>query len=398
MNRATFPAMDEAVVTTDARQPIDLFKVFMAPSAGDAVTQTLYSGYIGQGRKVEDFERALGSYLGTDRLCSVNSGTSALHLALHLLREPDDNWPGLVDGDEVLTTPLTCTATNWPILANRLSIRWCDVDPATLNVDLDDLARKLTAKTKVVLVVHWGGYPLDLGRLSDILDRAAEVFGFRAQVVEDCAHAIGSTYDGRHVGTGGSLGCFSFQAIKHVTAVDGGCLVLPNANLYRRAKLVRWYGIDRETDRKDFRCEADVGEWGYKFHMNDVCATVGIENLKHAREITDKHRDNAAFYDEHLCGQPGVTLLQRQSGHVSSFWLYSLLVERKADFMAHMKSQGIAVSQVHERNDKHTCARPYRSLLPGLDSIVTRLVSIPVGWWLSASDRERVVQSIKAGW
>lgn len=334
----------------------------------------------------------------TDRLCSVNSATSAIHLALHLLREKDGDWPGIAEGDEVLTTPLTCTATNWPILANRMRIRWCDVDRNTLNVDLDDLSRKLTPTTKVVLIVHWGGYPVDLDRLATILGRAAEIYGFRARVVEDCAHAFGSQYHGRHVGTGPSVGCFSFQAIKHVTSVDGGCIVLPTSGLHRRAKLVRWYGIDRESDSKDFRCEADIGEWGYKFHMNDVCATIGIENLKYADEIVSKHRANASFYDEHLSNVQGVTLLQRKRGYESSCWLYSMLVERKETCMARMKANGIMVSQVHERNDKHSCVMAFRSLLPQLDAIVPQLVSIPVGWWLTTSDREYIVDVIRAGW
>lgn len=378
--------------------PVDLFKVFMAPSAGEAVLRTLYSGYVGQGPQVETFELELGAFLGTDHACTVNSGTSALHLALHLLRRPDGDWPGLTEGDEVLTTPLTCTATNWPILANGLSIRWCDIDPENFNVDLDDLARKLTSKTKVVLVVHWGGYPVDLDRLDAILDQAAECFGFRARVVEDCAHAMGSRYKGRHVGMGGNFGCFSFQAIKHVTSVDGGCLVAPTTRLYRRAKLVRWYGIDRETSRKDFRCEADVEEWGYKFHMNDVCATVGIENLRHAGEIVALHRRNAACYDEELREVAGVSLPRRSPGHESSFWLYSMQVEDKPGFMAAMKARGVVASQVHERNDRHTCVREFRTLLPNLDEVVPRLVSIPVGWWVTPAQREHVVASVRAGW
>src|SRR5579862_1437430 len=277
-NRSNPSAAASAVVTAP---PLELFKVFMAPEAGEAVLKTLYSGYIGQGPRVDEFEAALSSFLVSPRVCTVNSGTSALHLALSLVRKPATG-PPLTDYDEVLTTPLTCTATNWPILANRLHIRWCDVDPGTLNIDLDDVARKLSPRTKIVMIVHWGGQPVDLDRLDRILDGWAKQHGFRPQVIEDCAHAFGSTYQGRPVGTGRNIGCYSFQAIKHVTAIDGGCLVLPNDDLHSRAKLARWYGIDRETPRGDFRCENDVAAWGYKFHMNDVCATVGLANLAHA--------------------------------------------------------------------------------------------------------------------
>ena len=275
---------------------IDLFKVFMSPDAAPAVSEVLNSGYIGQGPKVEELEQSLKSKFGHDHLTTLNSGTSALHLALHLLKKPatntksahgvvmwDSHWPGLEPGDEVLCTALTCTASNWPVLANGLKIKWVDVDPKTLNMDLDDLARKITAKTKVIIAVHWGGYPIDLDRLAEIQSNAMSTYGFRPAVIEDCAHSFGSKYKGSYLGTRGNFAMYSLQAIKHVTSIDGGILLSPHSKLNDRAKLIRWYGIDREGNRKDFRCEADIEEWGYKFHMNDVCATVGIENLKQRR-------------------------------------------------------------------------------------------------------------------
>ena len=154
--------------------PIQLFKVHMNPNAKVEVGKILDSGYIGQGPKVEEFEEKLNEYFNSDRVVTLNSGTSGLHLALHLLKKPSNsvtadgysvierNWPGLKEDDEVLATALTCTASNWPILANGLKIKWVDVDEKTLNMDLDDLERKITSKTKVIIAVHWGGYPLDL--------------------------------------------------------------------------------------------------------------------------------------------------------------------------------------------------------------------------------------------
>jgi dTDP-4-amino-4,6-dideoxygalactose transaminase len=191
---------------------------------------------------------------------------------------------------------------------------------------------------------------------------------------------------------------FSLQAIKHITSVDGGVLISPHKQLHDRGKLIRWYGIDREGDRKDFRCEADIEEWGYKFHMNDVCATVGIENLKHADELVSKHRENAAYYDKHLKDIPGVELLERNPGHDSAFWIYSLKVEDRDGFYKWMDKCKIAVSQVHERNDKHTCVREYRTSLPNLDKTIDKIVSIPVGWWITPEERKYIVDCIKKGW
>lgn len=390
---------------------IPLFRVFMSPNAAPEVTKVLNSGYIGQGPKVEEFENDLKKLFNHDYISTLNSGTSALHLALRLLKKPNTNqiiyhgvasynsvWPGLEDGDEVLATPMTCTASNWPILANNLKIKWVDIDPTTLNMDLDDLARKITPKTKVIMLVHWGGYPNDLDKIKKIQQDSLTRFGFKPAVIEDGAHSFGSRYKGKMIGSHGNLTMFSLQAIKHITSIDGGLLLSPHKELHRRSKLLRWYGIDRDGDRKDFRCEADVEEWGYKFHMNDVCATVGIENLKHFKEIIGKHRDNALFYDKELADVPGVSLLKREEGHDSAFWIYSMLVENRDGFYRWMEECGISVSQVHERNDKHTCVQEFRTALPALDKTIGKIVSIPVGWWITPEEREYIVECIKKGW
>lgn len=385
------------------KETIQLFKVFMSPKAPEEVAKVLNSGYIGQGPKVEELESNLKSYFNNDKVLTLNSGTSGLHLALHMLKKPKQlggvyNWPGINPGDEVLATSLTCTASNWPILGNGFRIKWVDIDPKTLNMDLDDLERKIGPKTKAIVAVHWGGYPIDLDRLKQIQNKAFELFGFKPAIIEDGAHAFGSEYKGQRLGNHGNIVMYSLQAIKHITAIDGGVLVLPHQELYNRGKLIRWYGIDRDGNRKDFRCEADIEEWGFKFHMNDVCATVGIENLKFADEIIGKHRSNAAFYDANLKNVSGLTLLDRHPNHKSAFWIYSLLVDNRDGFYKWMKECNIVVSQVHERNDKHTTVKEYRSPLPTLENTIGKVVSIPVGWWVNEEQRAYIVDCIKKGW
>ena len=390
---------------------IPLFKVFMADTAAEEVVKVLNSGYIGQGPKVEQFENQLKKYFNHDYVQTINSGTSALHLALHLLKRPtthtknyeglvfyDQKWPGLQPGDEVLATAMTCTASNWPILAHGLKIKWVDIDPTTLNMDLDDLARKISPTTKAIMLVHWGGYPNDLDKIKQIQEKAYHMYGFKPAVIEDGAHSFGSKYKGKYIGTHGNLTMFSLQAIKHLTSVDGGLLFSPHKELHDRGKLIRWYGIDRDGDRKDFRCEANIEEWGYKFHMNDVNATIGMENFKHINMIVDKHKENALFYDSNLDNVKGVTLLDRHFGHESSFWIYSMLVENRDGFYRWMDECKIAVSQVHERNDKHTAVKEFRSSLPTLDKTIGKVVSIPVGWWVKPEEREYIADCIKKGW
>ena len=389
---------------------IPLFKVFMADTAAPEVTKVLNSGFIGQGPKVDEFELNLKNYFEHPHIQTVNAGTSALHLALHLLKKPkphwnedvfqgvawvNHNWPGLEEGDEVLCTAMTCTASNWPVLANGLKIKWVDIDPETLNIDLNDLESKITEKTKVIMGVHWGGYPLDLDKIRDIRSRARVKYGYAPVLIEDGAHSFGSKYKNKLIGSHGNLTMFSLQAIKHITSIDGGLLFSPHKELHDRGKLIRWYGIDRDSDRKDFRCEADIEEWGYKFHMNDVCATVGIENFKHLDDIITKHKDNAAYYDKHLQNIDGITLLKREEGFDSAFWIYTMLVDDRDKFYKYMDECNIAVSQVHERNDKHTCVKEFSDKLPNLDKTIGKVVNIPVGWWVTNKDREYIVNCIK---
>jgi dTDP-4-amino-4,6-dideoxygalactose transaminase len=349
---------------------------------------------------VELFEEKLREYIDHPYILTLNSATSGLTLALRLLKraDPEVNWPGLEDTDIVLTTALTCTATNWPILANNMEFRWVDVDPNTCNMNMDDLRNKLSERTKVIMVVHWGGYPLDLDKLKDIQEYSYQRYGFRPMIIEDCAHAFGATYKSKKLSGYGNICVFSLQAIKHLTTGDGGFISLPNATLYNRGKLLRWYGIDRDKrnyKRTDFRLESDVTEWGYKFHMNDINATLGIYNLPHMDNNLAIARSNASYYHTHLQGLKNIMLMENASDRESACWLYTIKVQNKVKFIEYMNSKAIMTSQVHNRNDVHTCVEKYRCELPILDELEKLIVCIPVGWWVTPENRSYIVESIK---
>lgn len=732
---------------------IPLFKVSMSPEVSEPLNEVLMSGYIGQGEQVDAFEEELSHFIGNPYVNTVNSATSALTMAIRMLRG-DDHY--FLD-DEVLTTPLTCTATNLPIMANNMKIKWVDVDPETCNIDTDDLMRKLSPKTKIIMVVHWGGYPCDLDRLVDVQERCQELYGFKPGIIEDCAHAPGSSYKGKLLGNHGNLCCYSFQAIKHITTGDGGMLVSPSHELHKKAQLLRWYGLDR-TRSADFRClhpntlvrladgttkrisnmvkdkdpgpiltysdgklvsknvigwhknslsgrkflsistrnlfpqyqsvvtedhqiltkvgwklacelspkdkvatsfpepskiqreilvgsllgdgcittkqvktvqratffeqhtavdeeyvrlkakslaglntnvfysppdnknkrpngsygfstktlpslsvyrnkfypdgkkivskelvlnnfsklmlccwylddghtkvvnqreglvvfaqlstnsfleedvswlvsllnekgyqcrsgnhsgwrifftkegsekllsdiapfvpnsmrykvghlpryaefnenlwgdgtssvffdvpvvedfenkgyksvycleidgssssfatssvivhncEQNIQHWGYKFHMNDINATIGRCNLKLLPSVLTKHQENGSYFNKTLLGVPGVNLLKSESDRKSSYWVYTMKVEDRDGFIKKMKENGIAVSRVHDRNDKHRCFQDFKCGLPNLDKLCESMICIPCGWWVENEDREYIVDCIKKGW
>ncbi len=392
--------VESARVRERLRAPtIPMFKVAMSSAAPAEVERVLTSGWVGQGPEVAEFERALAERIGVPHVLTLNSGTSGLYLALHMLKGRASNRGDPARG-EVITTPLTCVATNWSILQCGFDIRWADVNPATMNIDLDDVERKITPRTRAIMVVHWGGYPVDLNRLREIQHASTALHGVAPAVIEDCAHAWGSTYRGRPIGAHGNTAVFSFQAVKHLTCGDGGLLVLSDTE-YERAKLLRWYGVDREGRdcyRCGDRCEDDIPEFGFKLHMNDINAAIGLANLETADANVRRHRENAAFYDEALAGVPSLRLTAREPDRESSCWLYTICVDNRVGFVQRMFDAGIEVSRVHERNDVHSCVSAYAVHLPQLDRVIDKMICIPVGWWVTDAQRERIASTIRAGW
>jgi len=354
---------------------IPLFKVAMAQGATTNVGHVLRSGYIGQGAKVDEFEKVLQRELSvTDReILTVNSGTSALDLALHLA--------GVRPGDEVISTAQTCTATNTVIVNRHAHIVWADVDPLTGNIDVADVKKKLSRKTRAIMAVDWGGRPCDYHALSDC----------GVPVIEDAAHSYLATHEGIHIADGpADYVCWSFQAIKHLTTGDGGAIRTPKYSS-ERARLLRWYGLDRRS-KQSFRCEQIIEETGYKYHMNDIAAAIGLSNIDVASDNVFNHRTNARLYHKLLHGARGVKLPPPEEG--SAWWLYTLLVDDRASFTEHMTKWAIEVSPVHARNDRHPSLRGYGAPLPGLDYFSEHEVAIPVGWWLSREDMDRVAEAV----
>lgn len=355
-----------------------LFAVHMPKAVDAPLLEVLHSGYITQGQRVEDFEQKLSRFVGSQHVVSVNSGTSALTLALRLA--------GVSPGDEVITTPMTCTATNLPILSLGGVPVFADVDKDGL-LDPKSVIGRLTEKTKAIMAVHWGGTPADVASLCEI----AQERGIK--LIVDAAHALGGFYPGGYpVGALADFTCFSLQAIKHITTGDGGALVCKDVGDFKRAKALRWFGIDRDAPTTDTRIDQDIEEWGYKFHMNDLNATIGIVQLDFLEQIVLAHRENAKRYDRELSDY-----FQKPTPSLGSYWLYTILLPTEAErdlFKEFMSSVGIQVSQVHKRNDHYAVFKKYdNGGLVGVDDFASRMVCLPVHWALSPSEVDTIIQS-----
>jgi dTDP-4-amino-4,6-dideoxygalactose transaminase len=342
--------------------------------------KVLYSGYVAQGEKVEEFERAFEAFIGKGYSLSLNSGTAALHVALILA--------GVKPGDEVISTPLTAEPTNVAIKMAGAKIRYADIDYETGNIDPASAETKINSKTKAILVVDYAGTPVNVTRLQEISEK------HKIPVIEDAAHALGAKFNGKLTGEHFPYTVFSFQAIKHLTTIDGGILQIQNQEEYEKGKLIRWFGIDKKLTR----LENDIKFQGYKYHMNNFIATIGLVQLNGIDKIIEAYISNGKYYDENLKSISGIELLTYYPGSEPSYWLYTMKVENRDGFIKKLAENGIMATELHKRNDSHTYLNDFNEELPSMDRFYEKLVHIPCGWWVTSEDREKIVEIIKEGW
>ena len=344
-----------------------------------ALESVLYSGQIAEGQQVYDFEEKFSNYFKLPNILAMSSGTAALHAALTLA--------GVLPGDEVISTPMTAEPTNTAILNCGAKVVWADVDPQSGNVNPDSIRQSITAKTKAIVVVHYAGYPVRLAEIRAIADE------FDIPLVEDCAHALGATYDGKPVGTVGDFGIFSLQAIKHMTTVDGGMLTVADPKLMTAAKKFRWFGMLKGVPRT----EVDIQTVGYKYNMNNVNATIGLVQLKYISDVINRHISNGQYYDEWFQSVPGVDFARCDVAAKPTYWLYTLLSDHAQEIEKALNAADVMASKLHRPNNLHSIFNSSKKPLPGLEKFYKRLLHIPCGWWVSDIDRERIVGVIKKG-
>lgn len=361
------------------------------------IDEVLNSKIVAEGQKVREFEQRVGEYLVNiysgvrPKTLAVNAGTAALHIAYILA--------GVKEGDEVITPVLSCTATTHPILWLGAKPVFADIQKDTLNIDPEDIVRKITKKTKAIVVMHNGGMPCDMREIMTI----AKANGLK--VIEDAAQAFGGEYNGQKLGTIASYGCFSFQAIKVLNTIDGGMIVCKEN--YERAKTLKWFGIDREAQKarnslvpskfsKLFNQRAmtfDIEETGYKYNMNNVTASIGLANLEKIYEWLKQRKELADIYRQELKDIPGITLLRESPGH--SNWLFQILVKDRETFQEKMGKEGIETNIVQVRNDWYKVFRKYRSNCPNMDDLTGKYVSLPLHNNLRPDDIKEICQTIK---
>lgn len=370
-----------------------LFKVHVdVNNAIEEIRGVLESGYINEGVQVTQFQHEISQHLGSgDNLVVMNSCTSALTVALKLA--------GVRHGDHVVSTPMTCVATNTPIRNLGAKVVWADIDPTTGTLYAEAIRRAITPKTKAVMFVAWAGNPGEM----DILYETCQERGIK--LIIDAAHAFGARFDGKCISEFADYTCYSFQAIKHITTGDGGALVCKDKEDLTQAKCLKWFGLDRDSakdangDWKGQQWDVDVKEPGYKFNMNNIAAALGLSQMRHINKIIDAHRANAKIYDE-LFKSTRVHSLYRPPRSVSSNWVYTLLAPDSADgsirdaIVRDLNAEGIMAGLVHVPNDGYTCFQRSEKELLGVRKFERRHFSIPCGWWLDDRDIKHIASRV----
>jgi perosamine synthetase len=365
---------------------ISIFYTYVHPSAKDYVQSVLTSTFLSEGKLVKEFEDALGVQLGLINPVAVNSGTSALHLALLLA--------GVGSGDEVICPAQTFVASALAILYIQATPVFADIQYETGNICPRSIEAKITPKTKAIMAVHWGGYPCDLESIQAIAQK------HQLMVIEDAAHALGATYKNQAVGAISDFTCFSFQAIKHLTTGDGGAICCRREDLAQKALASRWFGIDRANSQPSVSGERqyDISEAGYKYHLNNYAAALGLSNLQGFQDRLEQRRQVARRYSAALDKVSGIQLFEYQPDRQSAYWLYGLHVERRDDFILALRDRGVMASVVHQRIDRNSVFGGKRSDLVQQARFDQTQVHIPIHDGLREEDVDQIIEAIKHGW
>ena len=376
------------------------FLPFALPEIGDEeiteVVASLRSGWVTTGPKAKQFETDFVDYLGGGvEAVAVNSATAGLHLGLEAM--------GIGPGDEVITTTHTFTATAEVIRYLGADPVFVDVDRDTLCIDVAAVERAITSRTKAIIPVHFAGRAADMTALLEI----ARKHGLR--VMEDAAHSLPTTCDGKLIGTLDSdVTVFSFYANKTITTGEGGMLVTKNSQVAKRARVMRLHGINRDAfDRFTAKAPSwyyEIVAPGFKYNMTDIAASIGVHQLRKANSFQKKRAHIAALYDEELAELPIILPPHAAGQDVHSWHLYVIQLDSSVkvsrdSFIERMFAQGIGCSVHYIPLHLHPYWRDRYGLVPEMfpasQRIYERTLSLPLYTRMTDADVKRVVSAVK---
>jgi dTDP-4-amino-4,6-dideoxygalactose transaminase len=375
-------------VTDPAPTPIAVFQPAIGVDTIKAVVDALHAGWLGMGAVTQAFEEGIARFLGLEGrfVLATNTGTSALHLGLLAA--------GVGPGDEVITPAFNFVADHQAIVAAGAAPVLCDIDESTLGLDPDKAEALIGPRTKAIVPLHFGGLA---GRLKELYALAERR---RVRIVEDATHAFGTRADGRMVGAFGDVTCFSFDPVKVITSIDGGAVVVGDAADLERLRRLRFLGIDRETHERYKNSRAwqydDVAQ-GFRYHLTNINAAVGLSQLARADEFIRSRRASCRLYNRLLAGVAGVRCPATDFEDVSPF-IYTVRVPaaRREGLIDHMRARGIATGIHFLPAQEFTFLRGCRR---GDLSVTARaageILTLPLHTHMAPATVERVADTIR---
>lgn len=347
---------------------INTWSTFIPEEAITEVAKTLRSKWINTGKKEKELREKACQKWNFPFCVAVNNGTAALRASLAIL--------GVGVGDEVISTPFTFIATNTAILEQGAKPIFADIKYDDLNMDPKSIEKKITPKTKAIMIVHYGGNPVDLDEIRQIGKK------YNLPIIEDAAHSLGSKYKGKYIGATGELVCFSLQVVKIVTSGDGGLIATSNKDYYQKLKKIVWYGIDRDkkkTNLLDPLPENFLGDiLGFKYNMNDIIATLGCAGINHFDEAMKKRRTIGERYRKELTDCPKIKLMKYYDDRSPNYQIFPIHVENRTSFAKYLREYNIRLNINNRRNDIYPMFGGLRKDLSITTKADTDVVLLPI--------------------
>ena len=350
----------------------------------EQVKKVFGTGWLGLGSTVYEFENKLKEYLNAQNVIAINTGTTALHIALDAF--------GVTEGDEVIVPSLTFCASIQVITALKASPVFCEVKPDTLNIDVEDVKRRITPKTKAIMPVHYCGNSCDMDALLSIGKE------HNVLIIEDAAHAFGSSYKGKKIGSFGDVTCFSFDPIKNITCGEGGAVVLSDDTVAEDIRRKRILGIDKDTWHR-YKNERswfyEVTTQGYRYHMSNINAAIGLAQLTKLNKFIEKKKNIVNLYNERFKDLDGLKLLEWNLNETAPFTYIIRVLDGKRDkMMDFLKEKGIGTGIHYIANHIQPYFAKYAKPLPVTERIWNEILTLPLYYDMTKDEVDLVINSI----
>lgn len=356
----------------------------------DSVVSVLKSDWLTTGPKVPEFEKAIANYIDSRYAVVVNSGTSALDIAVQVLDLPKKT--------EVVTTPFSFAATCNSLLYHNLTPIFADIERESRNIDPDQIRKKITPRTKAIIFVDYAGQPCRIEEIREIADE------FDLRLIEDACHAFGASYRGKKIGSFADMTVFSFHPVKPITTGEGGAIVTNNEDYAKKLRLLRNHGIDKESREQfgsDVEWAYDMLELGRNYRMTDIQAALGISQLKKISSFIAKRNELANQYNELLETLPFLEIPSKTDDVVHGWHLYTILLKNvdRNRFFTYMKKNNIGVNvhyiPIYLLNYYQKKISFKRSDYPVTEDVFKRIITLPLYPALKEQDIHSIVNLIK---